>query len=317
MKWFQGLNPVKNNLVKRNVLDAKRQGIFNGIKGKIFFKEPLKNHTTFKIGGRAEFFAEPYDIEDLKLLLKRIKQYKMPFYILGAGSNVLVSDKGLKGVVIHLNSPCFKKLSYKGNLFEAGGAVMLRQLVARAQKYGLCGVEFLAGIPGTIGGALVMNAGIPEKNISDLVEEITVMDYNGNIKRLSKKNLKFGYRVSNLSRYIILNTRIRLVGKNKKAIQQCINEYLKKRRLTQDLAWPSAGCVFKNPKRNSAGRLIDCCGLKGKTMGQARISSKHANFIVNIKNARARDVAKLMSLARKKVRDKFGITLEPEIIRWQ
>src|SRR4030042_3660367 len=142
---------------------------FQGLKGKIFFKEPLKNHTTFKIGGRAEFFAEPYDTENLKLLLKKIKQYKMPFYILGAGSNVLVSDKGLKGVVIHLNSPCFKRLSYKGNLIEAGGAVMLRQLVATAGKFGLCGVEFLGGITGTKGGALVMNAGLPGKNISGLV----------------------------------------------------------------------------------------------------------------------------------------------------
>jgi UDP-N-acetylmuramate dehydrogenase len=287
------------------------------LKGKVILGEPLKRHTTFKIGGKADLFIEPYDIDDLKILLKKIKNYKMPFFLLGAGSNILVSDRGVRAAVIHLNSPYFKKLILQKNFLEIGSAVMLKQVIIAAEKFGLSGIEFLAGIPATVGGALMMNAGIPQNYMGDLVEEVRVMDYNGKIKKLNKKNLKFSYRFSNLSGYIILSTRLKLIKKDRREIKKTINKYLEFRRLSQDLSWPSAGCVFKNPEGDSAGKLIDLCGLKGKRIGGACVSLKHANFIVNIKDARAKDVCRLMELVEKKVKDKFKINLKPEIIIWQ
>lgn len=296
------------------------------LRGKISLNEPLKIHTTFRIGGPTRFFIEPKDINDLKLLLNLLKRYKIPFLVIGAGSNILVSDEGLDVAVIHLNSSYFKKFFFENNYLRIGSGAMLSQVVLLAQRRDLSGPEFLVGIPGTVGGALVMNAGILEKvksqkskakNIGDLVENVTVMDFGGNVKTLNKKEIKFQYRKSNLSKYIILNARIKLIKKNKQEIKDKINRYLNFRRMTQDLSLPSAGCIFKNPKGDSAGRLIDLCGLKGRKIGDARISLKHANFILNLGNTNAKDVFKLVDLMRKEVKNKFNITLEPEIKIWQ
>jgi len=168
-----------------------------------------------------------------------------------------------------------------------------------------------------VGGALAMNAGIAVKSIGDLVRDATVMDYAGNIKTLNKKNIRFGYRESDLSKYIILSTRIRLVKKNKERIKDEIVKYISYRKLTQDLSKPSAGCIFRNPAGDSAGRLIDLCGLKGKRIGGAAVSLKHANFILNLKEASSGDVCKLMGFIRKKVDSRFNINLTPEIKIWQ
>lgn len=277
----------------------------------------MKEHTSFKIGGPAKYFVEPKDAHELKLLLSSIKRYNIPLLVIGGGSNILVNDKGLRAIVLCLNSPIFKKISFQGNhVFVASGA-SLSQVFRLTQKQGLSSLEFLAGIPGTVGGALAMNAGIPEKNIGDLVEEVSVIDYNGNIKNLYKEEIKFGYRTSNLSKYIILSARLRLIKKDKQEIKNRIKRYLNHRRVTQDLSWSSAGCIFKNPKGVSAGELIDLCGLKGKRIGGACISRIHANFILNLGHAQARDVLKLMDLAKKDVKKKFNVTLEPEIKIWK
>ena len=287
------------------------------LKIKIKLQEPMKEHTFFKIGGPAKYFVEPKDGPELKSLLSSIKRYNMPLLVIGGGSNILVNDKGLRAIVLCLNSPIFKKISFQGNhVFVASGA-SLSQVLRLAQKQGLSGLEFLSGIPGRVGGALAMNAGIPEKNIGDLVEEVSVIDYNGNIKNLNKKEIKFGYRTSNFSKYIILSARLRLIKKDKQEIKNRIKRYLNHRKLTQDLSWSSAGCIFKNPKGVSAGKLIDLCGLKGKRIGGACISRIHANFILNLGHARARDVLKLMDLAKKEVKKKFNVSLEPEIKIWK
>jgi UDP-N-acetylmuramate dehydrogenase len=286
------------------------------LKGKIRLSEPLKNHTSFKIGGRAKFFVEPKDTADLKLLLNLVKKHKVPVFVIGAGSNILISDRGVNGLVTRLNSPFFKKVSLKNNCLEAGSGTELSRLLLFAYQHGLSGLEFLAGIPGTLGGALAMNAGIPEENIADAVEKVTVMDYNGRIKILNKKNIKFSYRQSSLAKYIILSTQIKLRKKKKKEIREKIKQYLDFRKPRQDYSFPSAGCVFKNAGSYSAGRLIDLCGLKGRRIGNAQISLKHANFILNLGGARASDVSQLMHLIRKKVKDKFNIILEPEIKIW-
>ncbi len=316
---------------------------WRNLKGKVRLAEPLKNHTTFKIGGPAKFFIEPKDHNDLKLLLNLIKRYNLPLFVIGRGSDLLISDKGINGVVLRLNVPYFKKLSYRDNYLNAGSGVLLSRVVLFTQGHGLSGAEFLAGIPGTVGGALAMNAGIARKiknprlsgrqeksppkadpptaekikNIGDLVETVTVLDYNGKIKTLHKKDIEFGYRRSSLSKYIILGTSIRLAKENKKKINERIKKYINYRKSTQDLSKPSAGCIFRNPTGHSAGRLIDLCGLKGKRVGDAAVSLKHANFILNLENAASRDVIKLMDFIRKKVNNKFNINLTPEIKIWQ
>lgn len=295
----------------------KNLKIFKGIKGKIKFQEPLKGRTTFKVGGPAKFFVEPKDLNDLKLLLNLIKRHKIPFFLIGRGSNILINDNGLNAIVIRLNASYFKRVSFENNLLNISSGVLLNNLVLSAKEHGLSGAEFLSGIPGTLGGALAMNAGVKGKNISDLVKDVTVMDYNGNTKVLDKKNIVFRYRQSSLSGYVILSARIGLAKMDKKQISSKINRYLKARKLSQDLSRPSAGCVFKNPNGRSAGRLIDLCGLKGAKVGGACVSGRHANFIVNLGNANSKDILRLMGLVKKRVRNRFSVNLEPEIKIWR
>jgi len=290
---------------------------WKNLKGKVRLFEPLKNHTSFKIGGPAEFFIEPKDLRDLRRLLAMGKIYKLPIFILGAGSNILVNDQRIKGIILHPASGYFKKVTLRRNRLEAGSAVPLSTLLARAAGAGLSGLEFMAGIPGTLGGALAMNAGIPGKTIADLVEKVTVMDYNGRVRTLRPSHISFGYRRSGLAKYIILSASLRLAKKKKSLIRDEMKQRIFLRRMTQDLSRPSAGCVFKNPPGDSAGRLIDACGLKGRRAGGAVVSEKHANFFVNGGGARAKDVLKLMKLASAGVKNKFGIELEPEVKIWK
>lgn len=287
------------------------------LKKVIKLNEPLKNKTSFKIGGCAKFFYEPESLADLKLIISAAKKNRIKIFIIGAGSNILISDKGVNGLVLQLNSTFFKKITCDGNYLTVGSGIMLGGLLQVAQEKGLSGLEFLIGIPGTVGGALMMNAGAWNKSIGDLTEDVNVMDYRGKIELLRKKDIKFEYRSSGLEKYIILSVRLKLYKKNKEEIGRNLNKFLKARRTAQDIAFPNAGCVFKNPLGESAGKLMDLCGLKGRKIGGAFISAKHANFILNRNNAKAQDVLKLMKLAVRCVREKFKINLEPEIKIWQ
>jgi len=289
---------------------------WKSLKGRVKLKEPLKNYTTFKIGGRARYFIEPQDFTDLKLLLNFSKRYRIPVFVIGRGSNILVNDKGMDAIVLHLNSGPFKQISLSNNFLEAGSAVLLSQVINFTRKHNLSGAEFLSGIPGTVGGALVMNAGVKGRSISNLVEDVAVMDYNGKIKTLSKRDINFGYRRSDLSKYIVLSVRMKLKKTNEREINDRISRYLNYRKVTQDLSHPSAGCIFKNPKGISAGRLIDLCGLKGRRIGGAFVSLRHANFILNLKKASAKDVINLISFIKHEVRKKFRVDLKPEIKIW-
>lgn len=287
------------------------------LKGRVRPAQLLKARTTFKVGGPADFFIEPRDPADLKVLLGLRAKYKIPLSIIGSGSNILALDKGVKGAVVRLSSSYFRKVSFKGNCLEAGSGVLLNKVILSGKQKGLSGMEYLAGIPGTVGGALAMNAGIPKRCIADLVRDVRVMDRSGKIKTLPKRKIKFSYRSSGLDRYIILSARFNLKKAAQTEIQNRIKSQLKWRKDNQDMAQASAGCVFKNPNGYSAGKLIDLCGLKGKSVGGACVSLKHANFIINRGNARAQDVLKLMRLVRRQVKNKFGVTLEPEIKIWR
>lgn len=282
----------------------------------IRLNEPLKKKTTFKIGGNARFFCEPGSTAELKSLIISAKRDNIPFFVIGGGSNILINDKGVDGLVLKLSSNFFKGIFFKGSCCEAGSGIMLSRLIRVAAENGLSGLEFLAGIPGTLGGALCMNAGAGFNCIGDLVQKVKVMDYDGKIKVLPKKDIRFGYRCSGLEKYIILGGTLKLFPKDKDEIRKNIKKFIEHRRNTQDTVSFSAGCIFKNPPGESAGKLIDMCGLKGKSQGQARISLKHANFILNTKQARSGDVIKLISLIEKKVKQKFNVVLEQEIKIW-
>lgn len=277
----------------------------------------LSDFTTFKIGGEAKFFFEPVDLKSLQKVLVLAKKSGLRVFILGSGSNLLVSDSGVNGIVIKLTAKDFTKACTKGTCIMAGAGLKLNQLILLAKSNGLSGLEFLAGIPGTLGGALCGNAGAWGKSIGKLVKEVCVLDYHGRLKLINRKGLKFGYRKSNLDKYIIISATLRLQVADKKLIERQIREYLLKRGKTQYTRFPNAGCVFKNPGKISAGLLIDRCLLKGKEQGGASVSKTHANFILNSGKAKSADILALMDLIKKKVKSKFKVELSPEIKIWK
>ena len=286
--------------------------------------EPLKKYTTFRAGGRAAFFACAQSVEELRLLVCSAGENKLPVRIIGGGSNILAADRLKRSLVVKLSGPKFKKIEFNGKRAYAGAAVMIQQLISKGRARGLGGVEFLTGVPASVGGAMMMNAGAWGQNLSNLVERITLMDYNGKIRILGRKDVKFSYRSSGLDDYIILGCSFLLKKKSPKEISGILKRNLLKRKLTQDLSYPSAGCIFKNSRNDSAGRpalsagrLIDACGLKGKRIGGAQVSEKHANFIINKNKAKSSDILRLIRIIRRDVRKKFNIELKPEIKIWR
>lgn len=282
--------------------------------------EPLSCHTSFCIGGPADFFVRIADTADLRAALKTAAAAKARCRVIGAGSNILALDAGVAGVVMKLDAPSFKKISVRGNRVTAGAGVNLAALVGECSRRGLSGLEFLAGIPGTVGGGISMNCGTSSdtgrKSIGDRIATIRVMDYKGQLSTLSRRSARFGYRCSGLSGYIVLSATFLLARSSRQEVRNAVRVFLEARS-GQDYRFPSAGCVFRNPAGRSAGMLIDSCGLKGARAGRARISERHANFIVNTGSASAGDVLALMELAKKKVKERFGITLRPEIKIWR
>lgn len=280
---------------------------------------PLKDFTTFGIGGPAEFFSRPRDSAALSAAIRYCRKNSIPVRVIGSGSNILCADRGIKGAVIKLDAPPFVGLSSSGNRVRAGAGVTLAALIRYCVRRGLSGAEFLAGIPGTVGGGLVMNCGVAKPRrlaIGDIIEEVRVMDHQGKARVLPASRIKFGYRDSGLSRWIITGAGFKLRRSSPRKVRAKLREFMLRRR-GQDYRFPSAGCVFKNPAPAPAGRLIEECGLKGRSVGGARISEKHANFIVNTGNASCSEVLKLIRLAQRRVRQRFGISLEPEIRIWK
>lgn len=284
---------------------------------KIKTKIKLANLTSFKIGGPAKFFFEPADIKSLQRVLALAWHNGIKVFVLGSGSNVLASDAGVDGLVIRLTAKVFRANHAQGTCIIAGGGLKLSQLILFAQKKGLTGLEFLAGIPGTLGGALAGNAGAWNRSIGKLVKQVYVLDYRGFLRIINYKELKFAYRESNLDKYVIISATLRLRSADRNLIAHKIKDYLLKRRKTQGNRLPNAGCIFKNPKHSFAGALIDKCGLKGKTKGGASVSRVHANFILNSQQARSVDVLSLMDLIERKIKSRFKVKLKPEIKIWK
>lgn len=276
----------------------------------------LSEHTTFKIGGPAKYFLVAKEIDDLTKAVKFAQGKKMPFFILGGGSNILVNDQGFKGLVIKNQT---SKYEIKNNKIIAEAGVSLDKLVNLSMKKGLAGLECVLGILGTVGGAVYGNAGSQRNSaIGDLIEEVTLLQPNGQVVKVNKNWMNFDYRYSCLKkiksnkRPIILSVVIKLKKSNSQKLQKTAKEKLAHR--TELIPWqPSAGCIFKNFPDQSIGRLIEKAGLKRKKIGQAMVSEKHANFIINLGGAKCKDVLKLIDLIKKTIKEEFNLEIKEEI----
>ncbi len=280
-------------------------------KGKISLNESLAQYTTFRIGGVADYYIEPVDAIDLQKMIKYLDSIGMPYYVMGNGSNILISDEGIRGVVINLEYG-FGYLKHEGGFIIAGAGAKIARFVEFCIQNSYAGTEMLAGIPATIGGTLIMNAGAYGGEISTYVTEVTVIK-NQQIKKLSREECRFVYRNSGLKGSIILEAKFRLPAGDTVEISAKRKEFMVHRNESQPVEIPNAGCVFKNPEGNFAAKIIQECRLKGKAVGGAMVSAKHANFIVNYDNASANDVIELIKLIRKTVKEQKGINLELEI----
>lgn len=282
-------------------------------KDKIYINEPMSKHTSFKIGGPAEIFIKVNEIKDLQAILKISKENNAPITVIGNGSNVLVSDEGIKGIVVKIE---LEKLEIEEDvILKVGSGVKLAFLAQKCLKEKLEGVEFASGIPGTIGGAIRMNAGAHGSEMKDIVKKITCMTRDGKIQVISNEEAKFEYRNSIFSQndYIILEAEIQLRKGNPEEIKSKMDEYAKYRKEKQPIEYPSAGSTFKRGNDFITAKLIDECGLKGYQIGGAQVSEKHAGFIINKGSATAEDVKQLMKYVEEQVYNKFGKKIETEI----
>ncbi len=283
------------------------------IRGEVRFKEPLSFHTSLRIGGPADIFVVPQDIDDIRHALLFADREQLPVVVVGGGNNLLVGDRGVRGVVLKLEG-CLGRAEFHGEEAVAGAGASLSALIREAAALNLGGLECLVGIPATIGGALAMNAGTPDGSIGDFVSAAYFLYPDGTMGEFKPNAGAFAYREFHFPPgAVLIGCRLRLHRRPMAEIQRDMKQRLKQKKATQPLALASAGCVWRNPPGETAGRLIEKVGLKGKRVNGAEISAKHANFIVNRGGATAADVQALMDLARERVQAHFGILLEPEI----
>ncbi|WP_394916712.1 UDP-N-acetylmuramate dehydrogenase [uncultured Robinsoniella sp.] len=278
--------------------------------------EEMKKHTTFRIGGPADFYVLPHSKDEIGRVVQVCKNAEEPFYVLGNGSNLLVGDKGYRGVIIQI----FKNYSdiiIEGTQITAKSGALLSKVAKKALDAGLTGFEFASGIPGTIGGAVVMNAGAYGGEMKDVILSATVMTREGGIQKLSNQELQLGYRTSLVAREndIVLEVRLGLKKGNSDEIRDLMEELKNKRVTKQPLEYPSAGSTFKRPEGYFAGKLIMDAGMRGFSVGDAQVSEKHCGFVINKGDASARDIVALMEEVTGRVKEQFGVTLEPEVKR--
>jgi UDP-N-acetylmuramate dehydrogenase len=294
---------------------------FVNLRGVVKLQEPMSGHTSYRIGGIADALVTPVDRQDLAALLQEIKDQHLPCLVLGGGTNLLVRDGGFRGVVISLKKMTtigiFREYRSLGGSFavihvEAGA--MLARLLSFSVERGLTGLEFATGIPGTVGGAVCMNAGTAQGEMGDIIDTVTLVAPSGELILRNREEMGFGYRTANIpADHVVSDAKIILRYGDAGQIKAHVKQIMARRKDKQPWGLPSAGSVFKNPQDESAGKLIESAGLKGLTIGGAQVSEKHANFIVNRGNAKAADVLQLMEIIKEKVLDMHQIRLEPEI----
>ncbi len=279
----------------------------------IFMEEPMKKHTTFRVGGPADVLVQP-DETALAAILALCRQYHVPYSFIGNGSNLLVGDKGIRGVVIEMTDP-MGNIEVDGTKITAQAGAMLSKIANTAASNGLGGMEFAAGIPGSVGGAVVMNAGAYGGEMKDIIEKVYVLDENGAQLELDRDALDLGYRHSCIpeKKYIVTKVVLELVPRNEVEIRSEMKELNEKRAEKQPLQYPSAGSTFKRPEGYFAGKLIMDAGLRGYQVGGAQVSEKHCGFVINKGDATAADICQLMQDVADKVQAQFGVVLEPEV----
>jgi UDP-N-acetylmuramate dehydrogenase len=282
-----------------------------GLRGSVSFKAPLREYTSFKIGGPADVVVEPADSEDVCLVVRQASAHKIPFFVLG-GTNLLVRDGGIRGIVISLVRLRGIKEEPESILYAEGG-VGMPTLIGYAIRHSLAGLEWAAGIPGTVAGCVVMNAGTKLGEMKESIKAVRMVNMKGQVVDLEAGHVRFEYRRALLPRGIVVGVWLQLRQGVRSEIERVVKDYLHYRRDTQPLAMPSAGCVFKNPPNDSAGRLIEEIGLKGARVGDAEVSMKHANFMVNRGEATAADVMALIGKVRRAIRRRAGVRLDLEL----
>ncbi len=283
--------------------------------GTVSLNVSLKEHTTFKIGGEAEIFVVPNNLMELIHVLTILKENNIPYFLLGAGSNLLISDCGIKGAVIKLGDG-FDYAYAKDDYILAGARVSLAKLASCAKDAELSGLEFASGIPGSLGGALFMNAGAYGGEVKNVISEITYLTPDLELKTMPVEEAKLSYRHSVFKENgcIVVSAKFKMEKAPQEQIKADMNDFLSRRKDKQPLEYPSAGSTFKRPEGYFAGALIEQCGFKGKSLGGAQISDKHAGFLINKNNATAKEILDLIELTQETVKKETGITLEPEVI---
>lgn len=281
----------------------------------ILYKEPLRKHTTFRVGGEADCFIKIKNENQLSTLLAYLNKVEIPYFVMGNGSNLLVSDSGYRGIILQIGD-CCNKIVVQGNRLYAQAGAYLSQVAKAAWEHGLSGLEFAAGIPGTVGGGVVMNAGAYDGEMKQVVEGVTVLDKEGNRLELDNATMEFGYRTSAIKSqpFVVAECRFKLESGDKKAIAAKMEELQQKRKEKQPLEYPSAGSTFKRPEGYFAGKLIMDAGLAGASIGGAQVSKKHCGFIINTGNATAADIRQLITYVQDEVKRHYHVYLEPEII---
>lgn len=309
---------TRNNAILERPMPSLSQsaealaGILSG-ETRVLQNEPLAKRTTLRIGGPADLYVEPASEADLAAVLGFYARHSIPLFVLGRGSNLLVRDGGFRGVVVCLAHPHFSRVELDAPCLRCGAGAKLKHVAVEARRQGLAGLEFLEGIPGSIGGALRMNAGAMGGAIFDVVQSVRLMDLEGAACELSPGNLEIEYRgCETLKTHIALEAVLRGSPDAREAIERRMNAFSQKRWASQPAA-PSAGCLFKNPSAIPAGRLIDELGLKGLRVGGAAVSNEHGNFIVNDGNATARDVLELIGIIKARARAERGVELHTEV----
>ena len=285
-------------------------------KDSILLDEPMSRHTTFRVGGPADFFVTPKVKEEVRDVIRICKEAGMPYYIIGNGSNLLVSDAGYRGVIVQIYKE-MNEVKVEGDLVKAQAGALLSGIAAKALGAELSGFEFASGIPGTIGGACVMNAGAYGGEMKDVLESVTVLTGKGKIIELGRNELELGYRTSVIAKkgYIVLGAALKLERGDGEKIKTYMDELKEKRVTKQPLEYPSAGSTFKRPEGYFAGKLIEDAGLRGFQVGGAQVSEKHCGFVINRDHATAADIMELMRQVQIRVKENSGVDLEPEVKR--
>ena len=285
-------------------------------KDSILVDEPMSRHTTFRVGGPADFFVTPKAKEEVRDVIRICKEAGMPYYIIGNGSNLLVSDAGYRGVIVQIYKE-MNEVKVEGDLVKAQAGALLSGIAAKALGAELSGFEFASGIPGTIGGACVMNAGAYGGEMKDVLESVTVLTGEGKIIELGRNELELGYRTSVIAKkgYIVLGAVLKLERGDGEKIKTYMDELKEKRVTKQPLEYPSAGSTFKRPEGYFAGKLIEDAGLRGFQVGGAQVSEKHCGFVINRDHATAADIMELMRQVQIRVKENSGVDLEPEVKR--